>query len=192
MTTIMTENSQFRKKKEIAQKLLWGALSILGLIILFSAFIMICCGGSKKNEIERTTVKALKIKLGFPSSLKVLAISDPDSVFTNRVCPEYELMELSERFLEYSMKIMEDSQEGLRDSESKAYRCKMDRYTDSSVALNTLNEMMERPEGKHCGWRVKIRYQSVDDSNTPYISEAWFIFDKDKKHILNSFDISLL
>lgn len=182
-------------KQKIARKLLWSSLGIIGVGILVVSFFLILMtdsGSSKKSEAENTAINALQIKLGNPSSLKILRISTPDSVFINRMCPEYEVMDLSERFLEYSLNIMQDSQTGLNDAESKSYRCRMDRYAESSNTLNTLNSMMEKPEGEYCGWRLKVKYQTVDDSNTPYISEAWFIFDKDQKHILNSFDICLL
>ena len=183
------------KKQEITRKFIWGALSVIAIIILFAAFILICTAQGrslKKTETEKVAINALKLKVRNPESLKVLDISTPDSVFNNRVCPEYEIMELSEKFLEYSLNIMQESQDGLWGNENIAYRCKMDRYSESSNALNILNAMMEKPQGKHNGWRVKVKYQAIDDSDTPFISEAWFIFDKDKKHILNSFDISLL
>lgn len=183
------------KKRMIARKFMWGALSVIGIIILLVAFVLICTSEGrslKKTETENTAINALKLKAGHPDSIRILDISMPDSVFENRMCPEYEIMELSEKFLEYSLNIMQTSPQDRYGENSIAYRCKMDRYADSSNALNTLNAMLEKPQGKHCGWRVKVRYSALDDSDTSYISEAWFIFDKDKKHVLNSFDISLL
>lgn len=184
-----------KKKQKIANKFLWGALSVIGIIILLVAFVLICTAQGrslKKTETETTAINALKLRVDNPSSLKVLEISLPDSVFENRMCPEYEIMDLSERFLDYSLNIMQSSP-GERFGENNiAYRCQMDRYAESSSSLNTLNAMLEKPMGKHCGWRVKVKYQAIDDSDTPFISEAWFIFDLEKKHVLNSFDISLL
>ena len=181
-----------RKKRDIQRKLLWGALSIVAIMILFGAFIMLCCGNrSKKSEDERTVRYALQLKHG-DNPLKILDISEPDSVFFNRMCPEEEVMELSERFLNYSMNIMQESQTELLNDVNDAYRCKMDRFSSTSNAINSLNGMLEKPAGKHCGWRVKARYQTTDDSGTPYVTETWFIFDKRKKHILNSFDICIL
>lgn len=182
------------KKKAFTRRLFWGALSMVGIVILVGAFILIysgSCGNQKKRETESTAIKALKMKTGDKKVLKVLAISDPDSVFVNRMCPEAETMELSERFLEYSLNIMRTTQPDIQ-AENKAYRCQMDRFAESSTSLNTLNTMLEKPQGPHCGWRVKVRYQTVDDSDTPYVSEVWYIFDKEQKHILNSFDICLL
>ena len=177
-----------RKKRDIQRKLLWGALSIVAIMILFGAFIMLCCGNrSKKSEDERTVRYALQLKHG-DNPLKILDISEPDSVFFNRMCPEDEVMELSERFLTYSMTIMQESQTELLTQGNDECKCKMDRYSATSNTLNILNKMLEKPAGKHCGWRVKARYQTVDDSNTPYVAETWFIFDRRKKHIINSFD----
>ncbi len=182
-------------KRSVARKCLWGGLSIFAVFILVVAVIFIIAKQTcslKKTETEKTAIKALQLRLGNPEVLKILDISAPDSVFLNRICPEYEVIELSEKFLEYSMNLMKDSQSELRDLESVAYRCKMDRYAESSNTLNTLNNMLEKSEGEHCGWRVKVKYQTKDDSETSYTAESWFIFDKEKKHILNSFDISLL
>lgn len=181
------------RKIRLARKILWTFLSVVGIIILVIAFIIICTtqGGSiKKSETEKIAINALKQKLENPSSLKVLDISVPDSVFYNRICPEYETMELSERFLQYSLDIMQKSQTGKYEDES--YRCSMERFTESSNLLNYLNESLDKPQGQHCGWRVKVKYKATDETDTPYTSETWFIFDKDKKHILNSFDISIL
>ena len=90
------------------------------------------------------------------------------------------------------MNIMQESQTELLAEGNGAYRYKMDRFTATSNAINSLNGMLEKPAGKHCGWRVKARYQTVDDSGTPYVTETWFIFDRRKKHIINSFDICIL
>ncbi len=182
------------RDQKLARRFLWGALSIIGIIILLVAFIILCTAngrGIKKTETEKIAINALSLKVDNPSSLKVLDISKPDSVFGNRMCPEYELMELSERFLEYSLNIMQSSPEERVGENNAAYVCKMNRYSESSNALNSLNAMLEKPQGSHCGWRVKVKYQAIDNSDTPYISEAWLIFDKEKKHVLNSFDISL-
>ena len=70
-----------RKKKEIQRKLFWGTLCIVGIVVLFGAFILLCCGsGSKKSEEERTVRSALRLKHG-EAPLKILDISKPDSVF---------------------------------------------------------------------------------------------------------------
>lgn len=194
---VKSREDRFNEKKaKFAQKILWSALSVVGIIILMIACFLICTNHGesvKKKETDKTVINALKIGLTNPSSLKVLEISSPDSVFVNRMCPEYELMEMSEKFLEYSLNMMQESQEGfLEGNNNKAFRCKMDRYSVSSNTLNTLNNMLEKPQGSHSGWRVKVKYQTRDDSDTPYVAETWFIFDKDKKHILNHFDIALL
>ncbi len=187
----------FKKEVRQAQKLMWLGLSLVGIIMLLVATAVIILTSDrikplKKREIEKTAVDALKIKLDNPSSLKVLDISEPDSVFTNRLCPENEMMELSERFLRYSLNIIQDSQEGNFKDDNDSYLYLMDRFSESSNAITKINNMLEKPQGNHCGWRVKVKYQAIDKSNTPFTSEAWFIFDKEKNHILNSFDISVL
>ena len=186
-------NRKEQIKRRFARKCLWGGLSIIAICILVAAFFIIVAKGAglKKTETEKTAVNALRLKMGNPSSLKILDISTPDSVYVNRMCPDFEAMELSERFLEYSLNIMRAQQPDIQ-ADNKAYRCQMDRYTESSTSLNALNSMLEKPQGAHCGWRVKIRYQAVDESDTPYVSEVWYIFDREQKHILKSFDICLL
>lgn len=186
----------FKKEVKQAQKIMWLGFSLVAIILLFVATAVILLtsdsGSIKKTDTEKTVVNALKFKLDNPSSLKVLNISDPDSVFFNRICPEQETMEIAERFLRYSINLMQDSKDRNLKEGNDAYLCSMDRYSESSNAINKISNMLENPQGEHCGWRVKVKYQAVDKSNTPFISEAWFIFDKEQKHILNSFDITIL
>lgn len=183
------------KKKEFAKKLLWGSLSIVGIIILFVAAIMLCSGvrdSTKKKETEKIIINALKMKLGNPATLKILDISNPDSVFYNRICPEKELMEVSEKFLSLSINMMQASREVAEETTNPALLRHMYRFSETSNTINSLNEMLEKPAGKHSGWRYKVKYQTIDGTDTPYNAETWFIFDKRKKHIINSFDFCLL
>ena len=190
-----SEDFLCEKKRKIAQKCFWFSLSIIGIILLFVTFIFVCssdCKSSKQRRMEKSAVDALKLKITNPSSIEILDISVPDTVFHNRICPEYETVALSEKFLEYSLNVMQNYQENFFDMENSAYRCQMNRYNESSKTLQALNDMMSRPQGPHCGWRLKIKYKAIDESESPYVSETWFIFDKDKKHILNSYNISIL
>ena len=181
-----------KKEPIITRKLFWGTLSIVGVLILFVAIIAMTGHCSKKTDVERALTNSLKVKKGNPSSLKILDISEPDSVFFNRMGPDFEIMGLSEKFLQYSMNIMQESETDMLLNGNQAYRCKMERYSATSNALNELNAMLEKPAGRHCGWRVKAKYQTIDEAGTPYVAETWFIFDKRKKHILNSFEFCIL
>lgn len=181
------------KKNSLLQKSFWLGLFAFGLavlvIVLLSFLFSGKCGSDKAEDVA---ISALRLKSQDPDGIKILAVSKPDSVFQNRFCPDHEVMEMSEKFLQVSLNLMQDS--SLKEShlDNPAYLAKMERYAEHSSSIERLNNMLENEPGKFCGWRVRIRYAAKDKSDTPYTSETWFIFDKDKKHILNSFEIPIL
>ncbi len=136
----------FKKEVKQAQKIMWLGFSLVAIILLFVATAVILLtsdsGSIKKTDTEKTVVNALKFKLDNPSSLKVLNISDPDSVFFNRICPEQETMEIAERFLRYSINLMQDSKDRNLKEGNDAYLCSMDRYSESSNAINKISNML--------------------------------------------------
>lgn len=184
------------KGKSLAQQCIILALFSFGIIALACVVIVMLlpsnpfCKG--KKDMEKTAIEALKIKVDNPSSLQVLAVSEPDSVFQNRYCSEAESMELSQRFLDYSIKMMNETPEDFGKMEDPRYMDKMQRFSEGSNTLSLLNSMAEREPGDFIGWRLRIRYAAKDINGNPYLSEIWMIFDRNKKHILKTLEIPSL
>jgi len=182
------------KCKNNCEKYIIAGVLCLGLAMFaFVGAKMICSGGfcgSKTDPTEKMAIETLRMKLGNPESLKILAVSKPDSVFQNRYCPEAEAIELSSIYLDYTMQLMDStmSESFYEDYESE----KMKRLSDASQSISILNDMLEREQGKFCGWRVRVKYELAEENQEKFESMAWFIFDPEKKLIYKTFDFPLL
>lgn len=186
-------NNPASKKKTFLQQGIIIALFSFGILALaFMVVLMLLPSNpfcKDKKSMEKTAIEALKMKVDTPSSLKVLAVSEPDSVFQNRYCSDAESMELSQRFLEFSIKMMQDSPTDLEKMDDPGYLAKMQRYTEGTEALSLINAMSQREQGDFAGWRIRLKYAATDRHNNFYESEVWMIFDKSKKHILKTLEI---
>lgn len=187
--TSNTRGSKCSFKKEC----FWMGLFAFGLVVLSILLISFLFKGKcTGDKAETTAIAALKMQVEKPQTLKILHVSKPDSVFRNRLCPDHEVIEMSSRFLDYSMTLMDDPENMKSDFKNPAYMAAMERFSENSATMEKLNRMLESEPGEFCGWRVKVNYTANDRSNTTYKAEKWFIFDKNKTHILNSFDVPML
>ncbi|MCM1491463.1 MAG: hypothetical protein NC095_11675 [Muribaculum sp.] len=183
-----------KKKKKCLPDLICIGLFVIGLFAIIAVMMQMILKGSfchGERDVEKMAVETLRIKTGNPEGFKVTAVSSLDSVYVNRYCPEHEIVELSQKYLEYSLQMMRDSRdrsvaEDLSDMTS--YR----RFARGSDALELFNEMLQRPQGEFCGWRMRLRYSYLDDRKNECESEMWMIFDKDKRYIYNSFEFPVL
>lgn len=181
------------KKRECVQKMLFIGLFVVGAIILIAVVGSMCFSSfcSKDKKVEKMAVESLRMKAGNPRDFKVTAISKMDSIFVNRYCPEHETMELSQKYLDYTIKMMEASanKDVLDDAGSMIdYK----KFSKASDALDVFNEMLQKPKGEFMGWRMRLRYTYTDENNRPSESEAWLMFDRDKKFIFHSFEFPML
>lgn len=182
------------KNKKSMHDLLYIGLFVIGLFAIMAVMLQIFFKNSfcsSEKDVEKMAVETLRIKTGNPEGFKVTAVSSLDSVYVNRYCPEHEIVELSQKYLEYSLQMMRDSRdrsvaEDLSDMTS--YR----RFARGFDALELFNEMLQRPQGEFCGWRMRLRYSYLDDRKNECESEMWMIFDKDKRYIYNSFEFPVL
>lgn len=181
------------KKRECVQKMLFIGLFVVGAIILIAVVSGMCFSSfcSKDKKMEKMAVESLRMKAGNPKDFKVTAISKMDSIFVNRYCPEHETVELSQKYLDYTIRMMEASanKDALDDAASMVdYK----KFSKASDALDVFNEMLQKPKGEFMGWRMRLRYSYTDENNRPSESEAWLMFDRDKKFIFHSFEFPML
>lgn len=181
------------KKRECIQKMIFVGLFVVGAIILIAVVSGMCfssfCSNDKK--VEKMAVESLRMRTGNPKDFKVTAISKMDSIFVNRYCPEHETIELSQRYLDYTIAMMQASadKESLDDADPMIdYK----KFTKASDALDVFNEMLQKPQGEFMGWRMRLRYSYTDENDKPSESEAWLMFDRDKKFIFHSFEFPML
>lgn len=185
------DSPEVSKRKKCIQQIIYLCLFVFGVLMLAIVAMQMCVKGTfcKGNTgIENKAVESLKLKKGNPEGFKVIAISELDSVFVNRYCPEHETIELSQKYLDLTFKMMDED----FNLEDNNHVLNLKRYSEASDAISLFNEMLERPQGEHIGWRLKMRYSYLDESKNECNSEVWMIFDKDKKFIYNTFEFPLL
>lgn len=67
-----------------------------------------------------------------------------------------------------------------------------ERYSADAQAIDKLNNMLALEKGDFCGYKVKVRFKARDRYDAPYATEAWFIFDKSRQHIIDYIEIPLI
>ena len=139
-----------------------------------------------KDRAKEVAEKALLASVDCPETVKILAVSTPDSVFGRDYITQEEKMAISVAMKET------DGFENM-DFEDKAMSSLMERQMSvMSVVRNLVFTESPNDKKPFSGWKVKIEYEAESADGTPYRSEYWFILDKDAVCVVKSFEIPLL
>lgn len=168
----------------VALCILAGALSMM--------LLTSCAGGpdDKKKVTQSLAVESLRMIAGYPESLRIIAVSDVDSVFGNNFFSEDELMGILNNLYAFNSEIM-DSRSGI-DFDDPGLTSRMQRGMRLSDIVQQMLTQSPEASDELTGWKVRIMYETVGLDKDTVRSERYFIFDKDQNHILNSFEIPLL
>lgn len=190
---IQSNQNQQKTLKKKSDALVIG-LFIFGLLVLLAVGVhMILKSSFSSKGTEKLAVEALKMKAGYPEDFKVTAISNLDSVFQNRYCPDYEVYDLSQKYLDRYLLLLDFSEDSMdKDKGNPKLLKDFKSFSRASETIDLFNEMLKKPQGDFCGWRLRMRYTCLDENKEPRESEAWLIFDRNKKHIINSFEFPIL
>lgn len=170
--------------------LLGGAVVVWGLIALGLWW----CNSPVRRapEVART---ALYASVDNPESVKVIAVSRPDSVFGRCYINDDEKLAIATAMMKVNEQVMKRT-DGLRnlDFEDSAVTELVTRQMSALSALRSLvdYEAPDAPQKPFTGWKVKIEYEAVSESGSPYRSEYWFILDRKAQCVVNSFEIPVI
>lgn len=193
-----TDLSPQQKASPWLRNVFWFAVYLIVFALTLAAILWVMFDkpkyASKKKEYEQVAIEALRMKADNAESVTISEMSEQlDSVYQNRYCQEPELADLSEKYMLHCAEMIKAAPTSLEDYKADEERkCMLDRLSEASESLGLLNDMILKPKGDFCGWRLKVRYKAKDSSGQSFDSETWFIFDKNKKHILTSLDIPIL
>ena len=138
---------------------------------------------------------ALYASVDNPESVRIVAISKPDSIFGRNYVNDDEKMAIAVSMMKVNERVMAQT-DGLRDLdfEDSAVTELVNRQMSAMGALRSIAgfEAPDAPKKPFSGWKVKIEYEAVSESGSPYRSEYWFILDRDARCVVNSFEIPLL
>lgn len=171
-------------------------LLISGVIIWGSIFFAIGCSNNPRERAKSVAEKSLLACVDCPETVKIKAVSKPDSVFGRDYVTQDEQMNIAMAMLKINQKVMAetDNMENI-DFEDKEMTELMERQMSAVSILRSLvrfDDPANKEKKPFNGWKVKIEYEAQSESGKPYRSEYWFILDKDATCVVNSFEIPLL
>lgn len=171
-------------------------LLISGVIIWGSIFFAIGCSNNPRERAKSVAEKSLLACVDCPETVKIKAVSKPDSVFGRDYVTQDEQMNIAMAMLKINQKVMAetDNMENI-DFENKEMTELMERQMSAVSILRSLvrfDDPANQEKKSFNGWKVKIEYEAQSESGKPYRSEYWFILDKDATCVVNSFEIPLL
>lgn len=171
------------------------------LIVAFISFwgAVIACAfvfNDPKDKAKNLAKEALEHSVDNPDSLKIIAVSEPDSVFGREYITSDEKLTIAMSMMKLGESVMNQTDCLTNiDLENKGMTEMMERQMSCLSALRSLvsfdsdEEAKERP---FSGWKVKIEYEAVSESGNRYRSEYWFILDKEARFVVQSFEIPLI
>lgn len=171
-------------------------LLISGVIIWGSIFFAIGCSNNPKERARSVAEKSLLACVDCPETVRIKAVSKPDSVFGRDYVTQDEQMNIAMAMLKINQKVMAetDNMENI-DLENREMTELMERQMSALSVLRSLvrfDDLKKKEQKPFNGWKVKIEYEAQSESGKPYRSEYWFILDKDATCVVNSFEIPLL
>lgn len=173
-----------------------AALLAGGMLMWNGIFMFTCCTNSAKDRARAVAEKSLMACVDYPETVKIVTVSNADSVFGREYVTLDERMTIATSMMKVSIRVMEqtENKENLDFNDAELAGL-MERQMSAMSALRSLTDFGEdesdKPK-KFSGWKVKIRYEAKTVDGKPYRSEYWFILDKDADCVVKSFEIPLL
>jgi len=173
------------------------ALTVTAMIV--GGIAILLCNRHKPQERARAVAeKALLFAVDRPETVKILAVSDVDSVFGHDYISMDEKVAISMAMMKVNEKVMQatDNFERLDHIDSGVSGL-MERQMSAMTALRSLTSQPTvmahgKPLRDFTGWKVRIEYQATGADNKPYRSERWFFLDREATCVVKSFEIPLI
>ena len=169
---------------------------ILASIILFWGVVgyLVFRGDNPKKRAVEVAELALKASVDNPKSVRIIGISQPDSVFGKEYITMDEKMSISMAMMKINEKVMKLT-DGLENfnPDDKEIAGLMERQMEAMSVLRSITpQANDNITKSFTGWKVKIEYEGKDSDGKPYHSEYWFILDKEAQCVTKSFEIPLM
>lgn len=177
-----------RPGTKLAVLLVSGAL-VWGLIAM-----ALCWREKPQKKAVRVAQTALYASVDNPESVKVIAVSKPDSVFGRDYINDDEKMAIAMSMMKINEKVMSRTDDlseiDFEDSELTELVERQMSAMSAIRSLVSLDSGADRPRPFN-GWKVKIEYEAKTAGGSSYRSEYWFILDRDARCVVNSFEIPI-
>lgn len=153
--------------------------------------LLSCKGKVNTPEVRDAATEAVRLLVEKPESVKIVGYSRLDSVFGRNFIKDGEKEAVAQLLMGNNKAIIGDAKSfDDIDFSDPAKSALMERQM---AATEYLRQYLFSDDngGEFSGYRMKVQFEAVDSNNIPYRSEYWFIFDKQGKIILHSFEIPL-
>lgn len=169
---------------------------ILASVILFWGVVgyLVFRGNNPKKRAVEVSELALKALMDNPKSVRIIGISQPDSVFGREYITMDEKMSISVAMMKINEKVMKLT-DGLENfnPDDKEISVLMERQMEAMSVLRSMTpQANDNVVKSFTGWKVKVEYEGKDSGGKPYHSEYWFILDKEAQFVIKSFEIPLM
>lgn len=169
----------------MAAVLTWGTI-----------FSLAGCSNSPKRKARTVAERALYAIVENPNSVKILAVSKPDSVYGREYITMDEQMNIAKAMMKVNQKVMRatDNFDNINPAD-KTVSSLMERQVNAMSAMRSIVRVRGEETGKKqpfTGWKVKIDYQAQTADGVPYRAEYWFFLDKEGTCVVKSFEIPII
>ena len=152
---------------------------ILASIILFWGVVgyLVFRGDNPKKRAVEVAELALKASVDNPKSVRIIGISQPDSVFGKEYITMDEKMAISMAMMKINEKVMKLT-DGLENfnPDDKEIAGLMERQMEAMSVLRSITpQANDNITKSFTGWKVKIEYEGKDSDGKPYHSEYWLL-----------------
>lgn len=164
----------------------WALSLMVVSVVLVCGYTYLSRPSAKAAQLSQ---EALSLVVDRPETIKIIAVSTPDSIFGRQLLTDEERLAVAQNLMAVSNKMSRHmlSKDTLEDNSIGEL---VERQIKAATFMRTLNPEYEK--GNHSGWKVKIEYEAISRNGNPYRSEYWFFLDKKAKFIYDSFEIPLL
>lgn len=166
------------------------------LIALVGIFLISAIYFTKPSHLAVDAAKeALYASVDNPDSIRIIAISKPDSVFGRDYVTDEERMNLTLTMIKVNEYLMTKTGDlDQLDMNDASLNDLMTRQMSASNMIRSLmhSGIIRHKENPFTGYKVKIEYQGVSGFGNKFHAEYWFIVDKSGRHVITSFEIPVL
>lgn len=178
------------KKQSVAALIAIAAMALCGLVL-----VVTCAGNGGKDMAVKSAKEALLASVEYPDSVRIIAVSKPDSVFGREYVTDEEKLNLAMTMMKVNDYMMSrtDSLEKI-DINDTALNDLMMRQMNASNSVRSLmhSGVIKSQQNQFTGYKVKIEFECVSEYGNRYHSEYWFITDRSGRHVINAYEIPVL
>lgn len=163
---------------------------IVGILLMMGLNSCTENSGGKKKETLAVAEECIRLLAESPESVRILAFSEPDSVFGGIFFSDEELRSILDNVTALNDRLFSGSVKDI-DFDDPKVCARLQRGASVSGVIQ--DQMLNpRDSGTFSGWKVKAIYECLDQFGDTVRNERYFIFDKDMNHIIHSFEIPIL